>query len=140
MKNFLKILGIIFVGLMLTIILGYYNFRYTAEDVVVKNNMTQDEYGWFVDVPDVPDEHATIIMYQGALVDAKAYLPLAASIAEKGFDIYIMDSWFDLPIFGINQAQNIIDREQLQNVILMGHSFGGASGVKWHCLTPILQA
>ncbi|NLJ18671.1 alpha/beta hydrolase, partial [Globicatella sulfidifaciens] len=125
MKKFLKILGIIFVGLMLTIILGYYNFRYTAEDVVVKNNMTQDEYGWFVDVP---NEQATIIMYQGALVDAKAYLPLAASIAEKGFDIYIMDSWFDLPIFGINQAQNIIDREQLQNVILMGHSLGGVVG------------
>ena len=125
MKKFLKILGIIFVGLILTIILGYYNFRYTAEDVVVKNNMTQDEYGWFVDVP---NEQATIIMYQGALVDAKAYLPLAASIAEKGFDIYIMDSWFDLPIFGINQAQNIIDREPLQNVILMGHSLGGVVG------------
>lgn len=89
MKKFLKILGIIFVGLILTLILGYYNLRYTAEDVVVKNNMTQDEYGWFVDVP---NEQATIIMYQGALVDAQAYLPLAASIAEKGFDIYIMDS------------------------------------------------
>lgn len=123
MKKILKWFSICIIGLITLLFLGYNGLRYLADkEVTIASNMTQEDFGWLVDAP---QEQASIIMYQGALVDAKAYLPMAASLSAKGFDVYLIDSWFDLPILNAQKAQSIIAKQHLQRVILMGHSLGG---------------
>lgn len=68
---------------------------------------------------------ATIIFYQGALVEEKAYANLANDLAESGYNVYILKTPLNLPVLSSKKALAIIKEKNLKNVYLAGHSLGG---------------
>ncbi|WP_204983076.1 alpha/beta hydrolase [Streptococcus equinus] len=68
---------------------------------------------------------ATIIFYQGALVEEKAYANLANDLAKSGYDVYILKTPLNLPVLSSKKALTVIKEKNLKNVYLAGHSLGG---------------
>lgn len=72
-----------------------------------------------------------LILFQGAKVDAKAYAPIANQIAKNGYEVYIIDSIFDIPILASKKANKIIsDNPNIKSWIIGGHSLGGVVASK----------
>ena len=69
---------------------------------------------------------AGIIIYPGAKVEAKAYLPLAISLAKEGFYAIIPSMPFRLALFGKNRADDYIGKGDIKQWYILGHSLGGA--------------
>lgn len=125
MKRRYKVLLSILIIIIIIISATYHLLRYPADNVLVKPIMQETSYGWVIESQIRGENKGDIVYHQGAFVDAKAYLPLAEKLALVGFNVYILDSWFDLPILSVNQAKNVIKQESIERPILMGHSLGG---------------
>ncbi|NLC32172.1 MAG: hypothetical protein GX781_02605 [Clostridiales bacterium] len=68
-----------------------------------------------------------IIFYPGGKVEAKAYAPLLAGLANKGYSSVLIDMPLNLAIFGINQASKVYQTfPEIEHWFLSGHSLGGA--------------
>ncbi len=68
-----------------------------------------------------------LIFYPGALVESEAYAPLLTSIAERGITCICADMPFNLAIFGIDRAKEIIPSfDNIRHWYIGGHSLGGA--------------
>lgn len=68
---------------------------------------------------------ASIVFYQGALVEETAYASLAKNLAQEGFDVYLLKTPLNLPVLSSNKALKVIAKNNLSNVYLAGHSLGG---------------
>lgn len=67
-----------------------------------------------------------LILFQGAKVDAKAYSKLAREISKRGYQVILVDSPFDIPIFSVNKIDDIIkSNPNIKSWIVGGHSLGG---------------
>lgn len=72
------------------------------------------------------------ILYPGALVDAEAYAPLMAKLAEAGYTSFIAKMPFNLAIFKGDAATSIIeDYPAIQNWYIGGHSLGGVMAASY---------
>lgn len=68
-----------------------------------------------------------IIFYPGGKVEETAYAPLLLSLAEEGYEGYLVQMPARLAVFGVNAAQKIMqDAPEIGEWTLMGHSLGGA--------------
>lgn len=87
--------------------------------VVLKNNMV-------VFTP-IGDTRSTgFIIYPGGKVDYKAYAPLAAQIAEKGYLTAIVKMPFNLAVFKPKAASEVIaGYPDIKKWVVGGHSLGG---------------
>ena len=66
------------------------------------------------------------ILYPGAKVDVKAYAPLCKAIAEKGYEVIILDMPLNFAILSPNKAEKIIkEHENIKTWVVGGHSLGG---------------
>lgn len=115
-------LGLLFIFLLALIILKF--LTYSALDVSVGPNMSNESYGWKVQSQD-PTPIGQIILFQGGLVDAKAYLPLADHLSQLGYEVYLLDGFLDLPFFATDKAKDLILVEGVSDPIFLGHSLGG---------------
>ena len=68
-----------------------------------------------------------VIFFQGGKVDAAAYAPLLSMIAENGVDCYLIDAPFNIPFFGIGDANSIIAENGYERYFIAGHSLGGVA-------------
>ena len=79
------------------------------------------------------DEQATgFIFYPGAMVDPKAYAPMARELAERGFSVYIVKLPLRLAPWAQQEARvmtNTLEimssRQSIQQWVVGGHSRGG---------------
>lgn len=67
-----------------------------------------------------------LIFYPGARVEYTAYIPLLYEIAEKGVDVFLVKMPFNLALFGMNRADEIISSYNYSRWYIAGHSLGGA--------------
>ncbi len=68
-----------------------------------------------------------IIFYQGGLVEAPAYAPLAQALADSGYPVFIPEMPLNLAVIRPNLAQSIIDANpDIDQWAIGGHSLGGA--------------
>jgi hypothetical protein len=68
------------------------------------------------------DTSVGLIMYPGAKVDPLAYSYLAST----GYNVFIIDTPYNIAMFQPNEAQNIMDdNPQIDSWYIMGHSLGG---------------
>lgn len=73
-----------------------------------------------------------LIFYQGGKVEAEAYSPLMHQLAANGISSYLMEMPFNLAIFDIQAANEVITQENsIDNWYLAGHSLGGSMAASY---------
>jgi pimeloyl-ACP methyl ester carboxylesterase len=68
-----------------------------------------------------------VILYPGAYVDVRGYVPTLKPLAAAGYRVVIVRMPFELAIFGVDRAAAIMaDHADITRWVLVGHSVGGA--------------
>lgn len=74
-------------------------------------------------------ERMGVILYPGAYVDPRGYVPTLRPIAAAGYRVVIVPMPFELAVFGIDRALDVqAANPDLKHWALIGHSVGGAMG------------
>ncbi len=98
----------------------------TDNSVVVSTNQ------WLTFEPASSTPTIGFIFYPGAKVDPRAYAPSMRAIAAKGFLTIIVPMPFNLAIFGINEANDVIAAHpEIKTWVIGGHSLGGAMAASY---------
>jgi len=72
-----------------------------------------------------------VVFYPGAMVDSNAYLPILCNLSGEGVDCYIAKMPFNLAIFGVDRADEIIANTNYTTYLLAGHSLGGSMAASY---------
>ncbi len=139
MKSKSKLIKRIFIGvigLLVVIIAGfliYVNDYYRASDDV---DIIISEYSEIIETSGrytiiYPSREKNLntglIFYPGGKVEAKAYIPLLLQIADQGITAVLVDMPFNLAVFNINAANQVLELvDTIDDWYLAGHSLGGA--------------
>ncbi len=68
-----------------------------------------------------------VILYPGAYVDVRGYVPTLKPLAAAGYRVVIVRMPFELAIFGVDRAAAVMaDHADITRWVLVGHSVGGA--------------
>lgn len=130
----LLVLLTVFSGIML------HQKTYTAENSVsllIKENkaditIKEQKNAWQVLPINKSQQHSTaIIFYPGGLVTADSYLPLAVSLAQYDYPVYIAKMPLNLAVLKSNAADEIIADNQLTDFVIGGHSLGGTMASRY---------
>lgn len=103
---------------------------YFVSDTLV-DVFTKDDKIFFI--PQKPSDTA-IIFYPGAKVEATAYAPLMNKLAQRGIYCIICDMPYNLALFDIDAAEDVINMEEFTNInhwYLAGHSLGGSMAASY---------
>jgi hypothetical protein len=144
----IRAIKFLFYGLLTMILLGGAGFMIWASmpsqpmpeaiaALVADGRVSVDDQTWWVFKPANSDPRSGLIFYPGGRVDARAYAPLARSIAESGYLVVIVPMPLNLAIFGSNRAQEVIDTyPAVQYWTIGGHSLGGAMAARFAYQNP----
>lgn len=72
-----------------------------------------------------------VIFYPGAKVEYTAYAPILMSLAENGVDCFLLEMPYNMAIFGINRADDILEEYSYEHWYISGHSLGGAMAASY---------
>lgn len=126
----------ILIGLFVVILIcigGFYIYAsdyYHAKDYEVSNIKVeqQDNYTVYGDT----NSKTGLIFYPGGKVEAKAYEPILASLAEKGICVVLVEMPFNLAVLDSGAADGVINEfTNIQNWYIGGHSLGGAMAASY---------
>jgi len=82
-------------------------------------------------IPNQPKE-AGVIFYPGGRVEAKAYSYICAGIAQQGYPCIIAVMPFNLAVFKLDAAKQIIEKyPQVESWSIGGHSLGGSMAARY---------
>ncbi|PRY82835.1 alpha/beta hydrolase [Alkalibacterium olivapovliticus] len=113
------------VGLYLLIQSRTYEAMDEARAILNEEQVSQED-GWIK--IEAEDRIGTIVFYQGAFVEAEAYLPLAKKLSTEGFRVFIPYMPLNLAILNSNAFEEIIEEYRSdEEWWIGGHSLGGAS-------------
>lgn len=76
-------------------------------------------------------EDSAIIFYPGAKVEYTAYAPLMMKLAENGVDCFLLEMPYNMAIFGINRADDVMEEYDYEHWYISGHSLGGAMAASY---------
>ena len=106
----------------------YYHADSNATEVLSSNN------GYSVinnsdSITFIPTNNKTttgIIFYPGAKVQPEAYSVIVSKLAQNGYTTIIVKMPFNLAIFGVDKANDVINQHQdIKTWVIGGHSLGG---------------
>lgn len=72
-----------------------------------------------------------LIFYPGAKVEYTAYAPIMMELAENGVDCFLLEMPYNMAIFGMNQADEILSAYSYESWYISGHSLGGAMAASY---------
>lgn len=72
-----------------------------------------------------------LIFYPGAKVEYTAYSPLMLRLAESGIDCFIVEMPYNMAIFGLNSAAELMENNEYTHWYIGGHSLGGAMAASY---------
>ncbi|WP_458453072.1 alpha/beta hydrolase [Methanobrevibacter sp.] len=108
----------------------YVNDYYHADENAMKYingtdnvEVIKTDKGLFLDGP---GNDTALIFYPGAKVEYTSYLPLLTKISEKNIDCFLVEMPFNLAIFDISAADNIMNNYNYTHYYMSGHSLGGS--------------
>lgn len=82
---------------------------------------------WAMFEPTTQQAKTALILYPGGRVDFRSYAPAAHAIAEAGYPVFILSMPFNLAVFDIDRAADVMAAfPEIQNWVVGGHSLGGA--------------
>jgi pimeloyl-ACP methyl ester carboxylesterase len=86
-----------------------------------------DEQRFLTLRPATGDERRGVIVYPGAYVDVRGYVPTLKPIAAAGYRVVVVPMPFELAVFGIDRALDVIEANRdISSWVIIGHSVGGA--------------
>lgn len=138
MKKKLKIIGFVLIGVVILLVGGgfiwiqtsSYSASSTAETVIT-TAVADDEYYYFEGVSENHEDLPAIIYFPGALVDSASYGIWASTIADSGYDVYLLKVPFSLAVIDGNAPQEIIQAHPDQRFVIGGHSLGGVMAARY---------
>ena len=78
------------------------------------------------------DAKRGVVFYPGGKVEARAYIPLAVSLAKEGIFTVVVKMPFNLAVFGINSASRVIkEYDSVEKWFVGGHSLGGSMAASY---------
>lgn len=90
----------------------YYNVADTSDSIIFTPTQNKSSTG--------------IIFYPGGKVQPEAYSVIASKLAAKGYTTIIVKMPFNLALFGVNSADDVIAKHpEISSWVIMGHSLGG---------------
>lgn len=107
----------------------YVSIYYKAESYIITEaykDIIVKEYDDYTVYGDLENSDAGIIFYPGGKVEAKAYEPLMYEFASRDICCVLVSMPFNLAVFGINQADDVIELDEEIDWYIAGHSLGGA--------------
>lgn len=111
----------------------YINDYYHAEAVARKAMMgnetieVNEKDGYYIFCDEEKESDKGIIFYPGGKVEETAYAPMLVELAEHGYEVYLVKMPARLAIFGMNAAEDIMEKaEHIAEWTMMGHSLGGS--------------
>ena len=105
----------------------YYHADETANRALrsdEKVHVEKTDSGWLFDGP---SESNAFIFYPGAKVEETAYAPLLHRIAEQETDVFLVKMPFRIAFFGINLADDLMNKYSYDRWYIGGHSLGGVA-------------
>ncbi len=130
MKKVLKLITALLIIIIIGVIIYLCSFNYKAKDNITsylnnseKVKVTKIDEGYFFDGTGTT---SAIVFYPGGKVEYTSYAKLMHELAEKGIDTFLIEMPFNLAVFSINKADNIIEQYKYDNWYISGHSLGGA--------------
>ena len=101
--------------------------RYLKDNVEDNYTITVDDENDMIIYAPTEKVKAGFIFYPGGKVDPEAYTPLLAECASKGILCITVEMPFNLAVFGINKAMDVIDAfPEIESWYIGGHSLGGS--------------
>ncbi|WP_239631143.1 alpha/beta fold hydrolase [Paenibacillus sp. H1-7] len=77
-----------------------------------------------------------VILYPGAWISPESYAPLASLLADRGYRTWIVKMPFELAVFGVERAADIMEMNPKQPYVIGGHSLGGAMAARYAAKHP----
>jgi len=140
-KKFLKRILLGFLAILVIAVLGFVIWGSTTarpdqeaiqalkSDQVVS---VSQEKTWLQFTPIDRSPNTGFIFYPGGRVDYHAYAPLMREIAAGGYAVYLVKMPFNLAVFGVNRADDIIAANpDIKTWYIGGHSLGGAMAASY---------
>lgn len=94
-----------------------------------------DEWAFFE--PTKIRADTALIFYPGGRVDFRSYAPAARAIAEAGYPVFILSMPFNLAVFDVDRAADVMAAyPEIQNWVVGGHSLGGAMAANYVVQNP----
>lgn len=125
-KNWIKLsLGVVlFLGLAFYLYISdYYPADQSALQILDKTDVYETDK--LVELR--ADSDIGLIFYPGGKVESLAYLVLLDSIRNEGINVYLVKMPFNLAVFNVNAADEIIEKHpNINHWYIGGHSLGGA--------------
>ncbi|MCD8398394.1 MAG: alpha/beta hydrolase [Lachnospiraceae bacterium] len=124
-------LCILFGVLMIWYACDYYRADAKVTDYLESNGsveVIEIDNGLFFDGA---GEDSAIIFYPGAKVEYTAYAPLMMKLAENGVDCFLLEMPYNMAIFGINRADDVMEEYDYEHWYISGHSLGGAMAASY---------
>jgi pimeloyl-ACP methyl ester carboxylesterase len=86
-----------------------------------------DHGGFLVLRPAAGGERRGVILYPGAYVDIRGYVPTMKPLAAAGYRVVVVPMPFELAVFGIDRALDVMaENRDITSWAIIGHSVGGA--------------
>jgi pimeloyl-ACP methyl ester carboxylesterase len=87
---------------------------------------------WLIFRPAGEAKSTGLILYPGGRVDPRSYAPAARAIAAAGYPTVITPMPFNLAVFGIDKADDVMAvLPEVERWAIGGHSLGGAMGAAY---------
>lgn len=92
---------------------------------------------WLIFRPTGEAKSTGFILYPGGRVDPRAYAPTARAIAAAGYPTIIAPMPFNLAVFGVNKADEVMAAfPEIEHWAIGGHSLGGAMSAAYSYSHP----
>ena len=140
MKKSPKVILIITIVSVVILATSYlYSISYHRADEISKEIFTsgsvtieQENSVYIIFPPNQADINKGLIFYPGYKVEAIGYLPLLQQIAKKGITCVLVDMPLQMPMLGINAADEVYSLvPAIDQWYICGHSNGGDKAIKY---------
>ncbi len=92
---------------------------------------------WLAFQPAAAPPQTGLIFYPGGRVDPRSYAPAARALAAQGYQIVIVPMPFNLAVFGINKAADVMAAyPSIHTWGIAGHSLGGSMAANFAANHP----
>ena len=121
---------IVFIALFMAYVSDYYHSEDVSQYMKDTSSVSVINFSDCIFF-DGPGEQEAVIFYPGAKVEAEAYAPLMFKLAREGVDCFLVKMPFNLAVFGINKADDILAAYDYEHWYMAGHSLGGAMAASY---------